>query len=231
MIKKELNPEQGIRLRECLKDKRMSQKELSEKSGYTPQHINNVIGGTRNMSQESAEAFGHILGVRKEYLLCWDNHKTTNDREDFFLYTSGNYDKMITDLLLFAYGINIDKMLIESAKHPKGGVVTDETKLLCTDENIIKSVENLPIDFKIAPNEVDKLWLMTSINGDKKIIPRNLIYNLQKDILDYAEFKCKKFVDEYWDKEKSLAQFIKELENRKNDMTDTNTNSKSAPPV
>lgn len=226
MIKKELNPEQGNRLRECLKDKRMSQKELSEKSGYTPQHINNVIGGTRNMSQESAETFAHILGVRKEYLLCWDNHKTTNEQEDFLLYASGSYDKMIADLLLFASGMNIDKMLIESTKHPKGGVVTDETKLLCTDEDIIKSAKNLPVDFKIESNEVDKLWLMASINGEKKIVHRNLIYNLQKDIMDYAEFKCKKFVDEYWDKEKPLVQFVKEHENKKNEMTDSKTNNK-----
>ena len=70
MVNRELNNEQGRRLRECLRDKTMSQKELSEKSGYTPQHINNVIGGTRNMSSQSAEVFANILEVRKEYLLC-----------------------------------------------------------------------------------------------------------------------------------------------------------------
>ena len=39
ILEKKINLEQGNRLRECLKDKRMSQKELSEKSDYTPQHI------------------------------------------------------------------------------------------------------------------------------------------------------------------------------------------------
>lgn len=215
MIKKELNPEQGNRLRECLKDKRMTQKELSEKSGYTPQHINNIIGGTRNMSQESAEIFANILEVSKEYLLCRNNYKTAKEREDFFLHVSGNYDKMIIDLLL-ALGINIDKMLIEANKHPKGGVVTDEIKLLFTDDDVIKSVKNLPIDFKMESMDVNGLWIIASINGEKKIIPRNLIYTLQKDIMDYAEFKYNKFVNEYWNKQKSLTQFFKELENKQN---------------
>lgn len=79
MIKRKLNPEQGKRLNECLKKRRLTQKELAEKSGYTPQYISNIIVGKKNMSEDSAKVFSKILNVRKEYLLCDDNFMTTTE--------------------------------------------------------------------------------------------------------------------------------------------------------
>lgn len=75
-MKKEINPEQGKRLRECLNEQRFSQKELAEKSGYTPQYISNIVVGKKNMSYESASAFAKILHVKTEFLLCEIDCKT-----------------------------------------------------------------------------------------------------------------------------------------------------------
>jgi len=79
MIKKELNPEQGKRLIECLNEIRMTQKELAETTGYTQQHINNIVKGKRNMSIEAARKFSEYLHVREEYLLCEDGFKTEDE--------------------------------------------------------------------------------------------------------------------------------------------------------
>ena len=69
MIKRELNKEHGERLKECLDDAGMTQKELAEKANCTPQFISNVIKGKRNMSFQTAEIFAEILQVRSGYLL------------------------------------------------------------------------------------------------------------------------------------------------------------------
>lgn len=92
MIKKELNPEHGKRLKECLIDANMSQKDLAIKSKYTQQYISNIIVGKKNMSVESAKIFSKILKVREEYLLCEDNFKTQKQMRDIPLekFDKGN---------------------------------------------------------------------------------------------------------------------------------------------
>lgn len=81
MIKRELNPEQGNRLKECLEDIRMAQKELAQKSGYTQQYISNIVVGKKNMSHESADIFSQILGIKKEYLLCESDFKNRAEEQ------------------------------------------------------------------------------------------------------------------------------------------------------
>lgn len=195
MIKKELNPEQGKRLRECLKNKRMSQKELSEKSGYTPQHINNIIGGTRNMSQESAEIFANILEVRKEYLLCKDDFKNFNSIAKYVFNQLDNSNEAVVTLLGFA-GLHITESIIECESgdsftaqgipkiciSQKDTLLNGETWEICGESQIPKSMN-----------------MCVEISGIKKEIPQEILYSLYMDIIDYIRFKCNQFKEDYFE--------------------------------
>lgn len=79
MIKKELNTSCGKRLKECLNDSHMTQKELSKRTSYSQQYISYVISGKRNASAEALISFAKVLNVRNEYLLCEDDYKTSED--------------------------------------------------------------------------------------------------------------------------------------------------------
>lgn len=83
MSTKKLNPKQGERLRNCIKDRFMTQKELGNRSGYTPQYISSIVNGKKRLSAEAALSFSKILDVRPEYLLGQDNHKKFLDVAHF----------------------------------------------------------------------------------------------------------------------------------------------------
>ena len=63
MSTKKLNPKQGERLRNCMKDRFMTQKELGNRSGYTPQYISSIVNGKKRLSAEAALSFSKILDV------------------------------------------------------------------------------------------------------------------------------------------------------------------------
>lgn len=73
--KTEINPECGLRLKEVLNQKKISQLELSKLSSFTPQYISYIIQGLRPMTVSAANAFAKALNIRQEYLLCEDNYK------------------------------------------------------------------------------------------------------------------------------------------------------------
>ncbi len=73
--KTEINPECGLRLKEVLSQKKISQPELSKLSGFTPQYISYIIQGLRPMTVSAANAFSKALNIRQEYLLCEDTYK------------------------------------------------------------------------------------------------------------------------------------------------------------
>lgn len=75
----ELNKEVGNRLRDCLKDSNLTQKQLAELTGYTPQYISNIIVGKKKLSIEAARNISRKLNVREKYLLCEDDYKTEGE--------------------------------------------------------------------------------------------------------------------------------------------------------
>ncbi len=192
MIKKKINLEQGNRLRECLKDKRMSQKELSEKSDYTPQHINNIINGKRNMSQDSAEIFANILEVRKEYLLCRDNFKTLNSATKYVCNQLDNSNDAIIALLNFV-GIHIIGSIME-CKSGDTFTLTSIPKICVSQKLFNGAVIKICGELQIPKS----IKIYTEVNGIKKEIPQENLYNLYKDIINYTRFRCNEFKDKYF---------------------------------
>ena len=79
MINKKLNYKCVERLKQCIEESHMTQKELSERTSYTAQYISNIIHGKRNASSDALITFAKALNVRKEYLLCEDDYKTAED--------------------------------------------------------------------------------------------------------------------------------------------------------
>lgn len=108
MIKEELNKECGKRLKQCLKEQNISQKDLSVKSNYTQQYISSIIVGKRNLSLESARRFSRILNVREEYLLCEDNFKTIGELDKKIWYPLFEKKDSIAHQLLNLAGFDIN---------------------------------------------------------------------------------------------------------------------------
>lgn len=85
MIKTNLNSECGRRLKECLIDAKMTQKELAENTHYTQQYISNIISGKKNLSIPAAKRFAQFLHVSEEYLLCQSKYRTlSEERRELF---------------------------------------------------------------------------------------------------------------------------------------------------
>lgn len=66
MIKSELNPECGKRLKQCLEEISMTQSDLADLSGFTQQYISNIVVGKKPMTVKAAKEFASVLNVREE---------------------------------------------------------------------------------------------------------------------------------------------------------------------
>lgn len=194
MIKKELNPEHGKRLNECLNDKRMAQKELAEKSGYTKQYISYIVTGKKNMSLESAEIFSNILRVRKEYLLCKDNFKTFDAITKYVINQLDNSNEAIISLLNFA-GLHITGGIIECES---GDTFTTASipKICISQKDISGNGETIKICGESQTPKSMKIYV--EVGEIRKEIPQEVLYYLYEDIIDYIRFKCNKFKDRYF---------------------------------
>lgn len=79
MNQEELNIICGDRLRKCIKEKNMTQKDVAIAAHFTEQHISNIKRGICKLTTDTARALADVLGVRMEYLLCEDDYKTKLD--------------------------------------------------------------------------------------------------------------------------------------------------------
>ena len=74
-MKEKLNPNCGIRLRECREEAGLTQKQLADEIHTTYQNISNIERGVRRLTADNARAAANVLGIRMEYLLCEDDFK------------------------------------------------------------------------------------------------------------------------------------------------------------
>lgn len=194
MLKKELNPEHGKRLSECLNDKKMSQKELAEKSGYTKQYISYIVTGKKNMSSDSAEIFANILEVRKEYLLCRDDFKNVRSITKYVCNQLDSSNDAIIALLNFA-GLHITGAILECES---GDTFTTESipKICISEKDIPINGETIEICGKPQTPKSTKIYV--EVGKIRKEIPQEILYYLYEDIIDYIRFKCNNFKEKYF---------------------------------
>ncbi|EXG86236.1 putative transcriptional regulator [Clostridium sp. ASBs410] len=192
MIKRKLNPEQGKRLNECLKDIRMAQKELAQKSGYTQQYISNIVVGKKNMSHESAEIFANILCVRKDYLLCQDDFKTDNAKRRCSFDYYDEYDKFVSSILNH-FGISVIKSIVRT-KEGKSFVMTDNPRVIGYEDILVGKKIKISGEVQ-TPISIN---VCIEVGGIQKEIPINDLHRLIKDIMGYINFKCEDFQKEFF---------------------------------
>lgn len=78
--KEKVNKICGSRLREARRSKNLTQEQLSDILQVDPKYISAIENGRRRMSSDLALAASNALGVRREYLLGFDDHPTSSDK-------------------------------------------------------------------------------------------------------------------------------------------------------
>ncbi len=171
-IKKELNPECGKRLRECIIDAGITQKELARRANYTPQYITGIVQGKKRMSLEAATEFSKILEVDVEYILCDTVFKTKSEE-----YKSrGSYIGEVNDLIieyLNYLNITTDILFFSPKLNDKYGIIPSKDLYSC-----IRSLDN-PFVWEIEVNEYDF--------DNNAVIYKILIDDVQ---IGFGDFSC-----------------------------------------
>lgn len=224
MIKRELNKEHGERLKECIDDAGMTQKELAEKANCTPQFISNVINGKRNMSFQTAKIFAEILRVRSGYLLGTELTKTDSEAERYERTSLAVRNNAILDILEETSNIRVCGTIIV-IKTPDGNIITDQIgvpELFLPPECIIGekapdiyeclfSLNDPHFDYGFEEIDIPDNSLVGSIQSvvaivdsklgtrNLKVVPYDLIFDLIYGIVDYTEYKCDRLEKEIAD--------------------------------
>lgn len=75
-----LNIECGKRLKECIKEAEITQRELADQTGFTQQYISYIVRGKKPMTDRAAKLFAKYLHVREDYLLCVSGLKVEENK-------------------------------------------------------------------------------------------------------------------------------------------------------
>lgn len=119
----------GERLEKCLKEARLSQRDLAQISGYTPQHINSIIKGRRRMTLEAAKIFSAILFTES-------NGKVHVEEE----YLTGEIDSRNTGEI-FAKRLGLYQSTEESLEHTINLIGYERTRSIWLDFDLLSENE------------------------------------------------------------------------------------------
>ena len=189
MRKKELNPEQGKRLIECLKEANLSQKDFAELTGYTPQHINNIVQGKRNMSNEAADTFGDILGVYPSYLLGRRSYKTRDEGHKLYL-DKVQEDSIIEHSYWTMHGCCITKVILISEEGNEFSI--DPITLFAHHHTLNPNFLGKKLFNNREENIIEMKIYAKEGAGDKEVlIDTNLFFHTLYFLDDYADHLCR----------------------------------------
>ena len=213
--KRELNTNQGKRLKECIEAKKMSQKELAKKSGYSEQYISYIANKKKNMSLESAKMFADILDVDAEYLLCETDCKNFTDWLNKGIEEEKERKSRANEAsisLLKANGISIDFFIKEyhNKKYDileNGSGVTIKTvdgydpgELDYEADEMLKDKVDDMEKRGFLPVFTQKAYARVQFEDEfPQLFEQKEIYRFVEDIIDFAEFQAeriRKILDE-----------------------------------
>lgn len=115
--KKEINPNTGIRLKELIKDLKMTQGEFGERIGLESQQISCIVRGVRRLTEDNARRIAELFPpVRMEWLMGWDDYKTVTRYKAECIHTElhnkygnelwlGHTNEIVEMLAIFGYSI------------------------------------------------------------------------------------------------------------------------------
>ena len=185
MKKQIIKPEQGKRLKMCLKYANKTQKWLSEKSYLTEPYISDIIRGKAPLTPENALTFSKLLKVRLKYLLLESDFMTEEDRVSAICKGYTNRDIACYDLIE-----SLGYKIIGMKENPDGSQESmhrDYKKLIIntddTPEQILERANNTyPV----------RIFILESPTGKQVYIEQDELSTIIKNIYDYAKFLCDK---------------------------------------
>ncbi len=193
MIKTELNPECGKRLKQCLEESFVTQADLAETCGFTQQYISNIVTGKKPMTIKAASLFSDALGIRQEYLLCKDDDKRNDDHEKTQLLCSSQVGLAYL-WLLNAFNIRATGLVIIL---DNGDIVP----LHCPDHLNMKLDINEEDLYEVAydqlidlTHEIDSIKVCCDVSEKTVFLSISEFRHLVEDINDYIRFKCYDFL-------------------------------------
>ena len=77
---KNLSKERGGRVKQLLHEQNVRQIELADKIGVTPEHLNAILNGKRTLTFEHAQSIAKLFNVRFEWVMCFDDFRTEDER-------------------------------------------------------------------------------------------------------------------------------------------------------
>lgn len=172
--------EYGERLKECITNADMTQKQVADKAGFTQQYISNIIRGLKPMTITAARSLSKVLHVREEYLLCEDDYLTERDMWDKRRNLLEQSDSIALQLLSLA------------GYEPICDFVSNWKKL-GLDKTIYGPFKKGDYAGKHIPDEYDsKTIMMTEIqapNGKKFYCDSEDLYLLNYELIDYINLR------------------------------------------
>lgn len=167
---------------------KMTQAQLAEAIGCSVDLISAIERGSRSLTIKNAEAMSAVLGVRKEYLLCFDNYETDSEAN------ASPYAEALTDLQMAKkafsmyagiYGCNI--VLIDNLKYkdlsPNDFLAKSGQEQIEILNNIYEELEMF--DYSFQNREGIEIGRCNAVEYNAAV----------KEIAEFAEFKIKKLIE------------------------------------
>lgn len=188
MTNMELNKNYGKRLKECIHNSNMTQKQVADLAGFTQQYISNIICGIKPMTITAARSLAKTLHVREEYLLCEDDYLTEKDM----------WDKRRN---LLEQSDNITIQLLSLAGYDPICDFIGNWEKLGLDKTIYGPFKANDCAGRHVPDEYDgKTIIMTEIiapNGKKFYCDCEDLYLLHYELIDYVNLRMKQLESKF----------------------------------
>lgn len=184
MNQEELNIICGDRLRKCIKEKNMTQKDVAIAAHFTEQHISNIKRGICKLTTDTARALADVLDVRMEYLLCEDDYKT---KLDYYLSSMKNMKEIDNCLckILDCKGYSLHHDEYTENEKPYKVIVIDSAEIEDTPENELNKL----IERKLYLADEQTNFALKHPDGRIIRISSKHFNALLSDIENYIDYK------------------------------------------
>lgn len=191
MNQEELNIICGERLRKCIEEKNMKQKDAAAAAHFTEQYISNMVRGKCKLTTDAARTLSKVLDVRMEYLLCEDDYKTSFEESLTFMKKHGQ----ITDCLckiLDCKGYSFHQDEYTESEKPYKVITIDSTEIEYTPENEFNKL----IERKLYLADEQTNFALKHPDGRIIRISSEHFFSLLDDIKKYIDYKLQMEFDD-----------------------------------
>lgn len=191
MGKEKLNITCGKRLRKCIEEKNMKQKDVAAAAHFTEQHISNIVKGKCKLTTDTARALSKVLDVRMEYLLCEDNYKTDFEESLLSMKNHGEVTDCLCKILdCKGYSFYQDEYT-ENTK-PYKVITIYSTEVEVTPKNELNKL----IERKLYLENEQTIFALKHPDGRVIRISSKHFFALLDDIKKYIDFKLQTEFDD-----------------------------------